>query len=62
VRYIWLNGIDGRAVAVNPSRVIWVREAHNSSGKTYLAFGKDMGLTVEEDLAKVVELLDSAAE
>lgn len=62
MRYIWLNGIDGRSVAVNPSRVMWVREAHNTPGKTYLAFGKDTGLTVEEGPAKVVELLDSASE
>ena len=60
MRYVWFNGIDGREVAVNPQNVLWVREAHNAAGNTYIAFGKDTGLTVKESPRSVTGLIESA--
>jgi hypothetical protein len=60
MRYVWFDGIDGRAVAVNPVKVLWVRDAHSTPGKTYISFGKDIGLTVNESPKEVAGALEAA--
>jgi hypothetical protein len=60
MKYVWFDGIDGRAVAVNPANVLWVRDAHSTPGKTYISFGKDVGLTVNESPKDVTKSLEAA--